>query len=146
MLTGGYRPRQAVLDAIRRADLFATLVVGADTYAVASDVHDLLVKTHPSDHGKITEIKDLVWEHLEIDRVLEVATTPGSSRVEGPPAKCRRPMWCPEGVRSWLRSKLDGPFDRLQGARVKVWVPQIGDALEERRTAGLVRVGVLQRG
>jgi BioD-like phosphotransacetylase family protein len=74
VLTGGYRPRQAVLDAIRRADLFATLV-GADTYAVASEVHDLLVKTHPSDHGKITEIKDLVWEHLEIDRVLEVATT-----------------------------------------------------------------------
>ena len=74
VLTGGYRPRQAVLDAIRRADLFATLV-GADTYAVASDVHDLLVKTHKSDHGKITEIKDLVWEHLEIDRVLEVATT-----------------------------------------------------------------------
>ena len=74
VLTGGYRPRQAVLDAIRRADLFATLV-GSDTYAVASDVHDLLVKTHPSDHGKITEIKDLVWEHLEIDRVLEVATT-----------------------------------------------------------------------
>ena len=74
VLTGGYRPRQAVLHAIRTADLFATLV-GADTYAVASDVHDLLVKTHPSDHGKITEIKDLVWEHLEIDRVLEVATT-----------------------------------------------------------------------
>ena len=74
VLTGGYRPRRAVLDAIRRADLFATLV-GADTYAVASEVHDLLVKTHPSDHGKITEIKDLVWEHLEIDRVLEVATT-----------------------------------------------------------------------
>jgi BioD-like phosphotransacetylase family protein len=74
VLTGGYRPREAVLDAIRTADLFATLV-GADTYAVASDVHDLLVKTHPSDHGKISEIKDLVWEHLEIDRVLEVAET-----------------------------------------------------------------------
>jgi hypothetical protein len=75
VLTGGYRPRQPVLDAIRRADLFATLV-GADTYAVASDVHDLLVKTHPSDAGKIEEIKDLVWEHLEIDRVLEVAEAP----------------------------------------------------------------------
>ena len=74
VLTGGYRPRQAVVEAIRKADLFATLVA-TDTYAVASDVHDLLVKTHPSDHGKITEIKDLVWEHLEIDRVLEVAET-----------------------------------------------------------------------
>ena len=74
VLTGGYRPRPSVVDAIRRADLFATLVPN-DTYTVASDVHDLLVKTHKSDHGKITEIKDLVWEHLEIDRVLEVATT-----------------------------------------------------------------------
>ena len=72
VLTGGYRPRQPVLDAIRRADLFATLVA-EDTYAVASEVHDLLVKTHPSDAGKIEEIKSLLWEHLAIDRVLEVA-------------------------------------------------------------------------
>jgi hypothetical protein len=72
VLTGGYRPRQPVLDAVRRADLFATLV-DADTYTVASDVHDLLVKTHASDTGKIEEIKALVWEHLEIDRVLGVA-------------------------------------------------------------------------
>ena len=73
VLTGGYHPRAPVLDAIRRADLFATLVE-ADTYTVASDVHDLLVKTHPSDGGKIAAIKELVWEHLAIDRVLEVAT------------------------------------------------------------------------
>ena len=55
-----------------RADLFATLVP-EDTYAVASEVHDLLVKTHPADAGKIAEIKALVWEYLFIDRVLEVA-------------------------------------------------------------------------
>jgi BioD-like phosphotransacetylase family protein len=77
VLTGGYRPRQAILDAIRRADLFASLVE-ADTYAVASGVHDLLVKTHVSDTGKIEEIKALVWEYLAIDRVLEVA---GEARV-----------------------------------------------------------------
>ncbi|HYL40501.1 MAG TPA: AAA family ATPase, partial [Candidatus Binatus sp.] len=51
VLTGGYRPAAAVLQAIRAADLFATLV-GADTYAVASDIHDLLVKTHPADREK----------------------------------------------------------------------------------------------
>ncbi len=73
VLTGGYVPRRPVLDAIRRADFFATLVE-ADTYQVASNVHDLLVKTHPADTGKIEEIKELVWEHLAIDRVLEVAT------------------------------------------------------------------------
>ena len=72
MLTGGYRPAEAVLDAIRAADLFATLVP-EDTYKVASEIHDLLVKTHPADAGKIAEIKALLWEYLFIDRVLEVA-------------------------------------------------------------------------
>ena len=72
VLTGGYRPAEAVLDAIRAADLFATLVP-EDTYKVASELHDLLVKTHQSDAGKIAEIKALLWEYLFIDRVLEVA-------------------------------------------------------------------------
>ncbi len=73
VLTGGYRPRAAVLDAIRDANLFAT-IVPEDTYAVASEIHDLLVKTHPADLEKIEEIKALVWEYLFIDRILEVAT------------------------------------------------------------------------
>ncbi len=72
VLTGGYRPRDAVIAAIRQADLFATLV-REDTYAVASEVHDLLVKTHPADREKIELIKALVAEHLDIDRILEVA-------------------------------------------------------------------------
>lgn len=73
ILTGGYRPRPAVIEAIRRADLFATLV-REDTYVVASEVHDLLVKTHPADREKIEAIKELVWAHLEIDAVLDAAT------------------------------------------------------------------------
>jgi BioD-like phosphotransacetylase family protein len=72
VLTGGYRPPASILDAIRAADLFAMLV-GEDTYQVASELHDLLVKTHPADAGKISEIKALLWEYLFIDRVLEVA-------------------------------------------------------------------------
>ena len=73
VLTGGYRPRPAVIDAIRRADLFATLVA-EDTYLVASEVHDLLVKTHAADREKIELIKALVAEHLDIDRILAAAT------------------------------------------------------------------------
>jgi len=73
VLTGGYRPRPPVLASIRRADLFATLVP-EDTYTVASEVHDLLVKTHPADVEKIELIKELVATHLDIDRILEVAT------------------------------------------------------------------------
>jgi BioD-like phosphotransacetylase family protein len=73
VLTGGYRPRKAVLDAIRATDLFAT-IVPEDTYVVASEIHDLLVKTHIADRGKIEEIKALVWEYLFIDRILEITT------------------------------------------------------------------------
>jgi BioD-like phosphotransacetylase family protein len=73
VLTGGYRPRKAVIESIRRADLFATLVPD-DTYTVASEVHDLLVKTHAADLEKIELIKELVASNLDIDRILGVAT------------------------------------------------------------------------
>ena len=73
VLTGGYRPRPAVIDAIRESGIFAT-IVKEDTYVVASEVHDLLVKTHAADKDKIAEIKALVAEHLDIDRMLSVAT------------------------------------------------------------------------
>lgn len=69
VLTGGYRPRAEVLAAVRQADLFAA-IVDDDTYTVASEVHDLMVKTHAADTGKVELIKALVWEHLEIDRML----------------------------------------------------------------------------
>ena len=73
VLTGGYRPRPSVLAAIREAGLFATLVA-EDTYSVASEVHDLLVKTHAADREKIETIKRLVAENLDVDRILAVAT------------------------------------------------------------------------
>src|SRR6478736_1911601 len=72
VLSGGYRPVERALDAIRAADLFA-MIVPEDTYQVASELHDLLIKTHPADAGKIAEIKALLWQYLFIDRVLEVA-------------------------------------------------------------------------
>ena len=72
VLTGGYRPRESVIDAIREADIFATIVPD-DTYVVASEIHDLLVKTHAADREKIELIKQLVDEHLDIGRILSVA-------------------------------------------------------------------------
>ena len=73
VLTGGYKPRTSTIEAIRRANLFAALVPD-DTYTVASEIHDLLVKTHAADKDKIAEIKALVGANLDIDRFLEVAT------------------------------------------------------------------------
>jgi BioD-like phosphotransacetylase family protein len=68
----GYRPRPAVIDEIRRADLFACFL-DEDTYRVASDVHDLLVKTHAADHGKIEMIKSIGAASLDADRMLAAA-------------------------------------------------------------------------
>ena len=72
VLTGGYEPRPEVLAAVRDAGMFAA-IVDEDTYTVASAVQGLLVKTHAADTGKIELIKALVWEHLHMDRFLEVA-------------------------------------------------------------------------
>ncbi|HET7677147.1 MAG TPA: AAA family ATPase [Candidatus Limnocylindrales bacterium] len=75
VLTGGYRPGPAALEGIRRARLFAYLVA-QDTYAAASEVHDLLVKTHPDDAEKIALTKALVAEHLEVERILDRFAAP----------------------------------------------------------------------
>jgi BioD-like phosphotransacetylase family protein len=75
VLTAGYRPSGRVLEAIRHADLF-TYAVATDTYAAASRVHDLLVKTHPADLEKIELIKSVVREHLDADRILERFAAP----------------------------------------------------------------------
>ena len=72
VLTGGYHPSGEIVAAIRDADLFATLVP-RDTYRVASDVHDLLVKTHAADREKIQLIKRLVADNLDVERLLAVA-------------------------------------------------------------------------
>jgi hypothetical protein len=68
----GYRPRPELIAEIRRADLFACFL-DEDTYMVASDVHDLLVKTHAADREKIAVIKSIVAASLDPGRMLEVA-------------------------------------------------------------------------
>jgi phosphate acetyltransferase len=70
VLTGGYEPRPRDLEQIRDAGLFCYLVEH-DTYAAASEVHDLLVKIHPADRDKIALIKRLAERHLDVDRILE---------------------------------------------------------------------------
>ena len=84
VLTGGYRPRPRDLDAIRSERLFAMLV-DEDTYEAASHVHDLLVKTHPADRGKIDLTRRLVSEHIDVDAILarfvEPAGFPGGTDV-----------------------------------------------------------------
>jgi BioD-like phosphotransacetylase family protein len=64
VLSGGFRPPDAVLDELRAAGLFC-YVVETDTYRTAQNVHDILVKTHPTDTEKIATIIDLVGGTLQ---------------------------------------------------------------------------------
>jgi BioD-like phosphotransacetylase family protein len=107
LFTGGYRPRPRELEAIRAAGMFAYLVE-ADTYAAASSVHDMLVKTHPSDRDKISEIRALVAGSFDVDGLIERLDTmrfravePSTGEGRGAPA---------------IRSRLDRLRERLGAA------------------------------
>jgi BioD-like phosphotransacetylase family protein len=63
VLTGGFRPPDPLLAQLREARLF-TYLVEKDTYRTAQDVHDILVKTHPTDTEKIATIIELVGRSL----------------------------------------------------------------------------------
>ena len=62
-----------MLESIRGSGMFA-VAVADDTYTVASELHDLLVKTHPSDAGKIELIKELVWDGLKLIPIVAAAS------------------------------------------------------------------------
>jgi len=47
------------------------LLARADSYQVASQVHDLTVKTRPDDREKISLIRDLLAEHVDVNKILK---------------------------------------------------------------------------
>ncbi len=70
LLTGGIRPKNGVLDLIRRMP-FPVLLAKEETYQVASRVHDLTVKTRPTDAEKIALIRDIIAKHVDVDRIVK---------------------------------------------------------------------------
>jgi BioD-like phosphotransacetylase family protein len=69
VLTGGFRPSDAVVADLRDAGIFAWLV-RTDTYRTAQAVDEILVKTHAADTEKISTIIELVDGALDVDRLL----------------------------------------------------------------------------
>ncbi|MFM8356934.1 MAG: phosphotransacetylase family protein [Verrucomicrobiota bacterium] len=69
ILSDAIRPSDATLKLVRT---FAcpVLLAPADSYTVASKVHDLTVKTRPNDTQKIGLIQELIAEHVDLDRIL----------------------------------------------------------------------------
>jgi BioD-like phosphotransacetylase family protein len=70
ILTGDLRPSPSVMKVIKAMPI-PVLLSPQDSYEVASRVHDLTVKTRPGDARKITLIRDLIAECVNIDKILE---------------------------------------------------------------------------
>ena len=70
VLTGGLHPGNGALRAVR-AMRIPVLLAKDDSYQVASRVHDLTVKTRPTDAEKISLIRDLVAKNVNVKKILD---------------------------------------------------------------------------
>jgi BioD-like phosphotransacetylase family protein len=70
ILTGNLRPDESVLGVIRKLP-FPVLLAGQDSYEVASRVHVMTVKTRPDDAKKISIIRNLIAQHVDVDKILK---------------------------------------------------------------------------
>jgi hypothetical protein len=70
VLTGGLRPDPSVLKAMQAMPI-PVLLAKADSYEVASKVHNLIVKTRPSDVEKISLIRDIVAKNVNVKKIID---------------------------------------------------------------------------
>jgi BioD-like phosphotransacetylase family protein len=70
VLTGGLRPSANVLKALQAMPV-AVMLAQADSYEVASSVHNLTVKTRPTDAEKISLIRDIVAKNVNLKKILQ---------------------------------------------------------------------------
>jgi len=70
VLTGGLQPGSGALRAVE-AMRIPVLLAKEDSYQVASTVHDLTVKTRPTDAQKISLIRDLVAKNVNVKKILD---------------------------------------------------------------------------
>ncbi len=70
ILTGKILPHKAVMRIISKTSI-PVIYMPEDTYSVASKLHDIIVKVHPSEKDKIRIARKLVSRYVKIDRILE---------------------------------------------------------------------------
>jgi BioD-like phosphotransacetylase family protein len=68
VLTEKIKPVNGVLRVIEKP--FPVLLAEEDSYEVASQVHNLSVKTRAGRHGKISVIRDLIATHVDVNKIL----------------------------------------------------------------------------
>ena len=70
VLTGGLRPGPSVVKALQAMPV-PVMLVKADSYQVASKVHNLTVKTRPGDAVKISLIRDIVAKSVNVKKIVQ---------------------------------------------------------------------------
>jgi BioD-like phosphotransacetylase family protein len=70
VLTGGLKPGNGLLRSLREMRI-PVLLAKDDSYQVASKVHDLTVKTRPTDVEKISVIRDIIAKNVNVKKILE---------------------------------------------------------------------------
>jgi BioD-like phosphotransacetylase family protein len=69
VLTGGLSPNETILKALQTLPI-PVLLAKADSYQVASRVHNLTVKTRPTDAEKISLIRNLVAQNVNVKKII----------------------------------------------------------------------------
>ena len=70
ILAGSVSPPPRVIEMLAQADIPA-VASALESFAVASSIHSMTVKTLPGDVEKIDRIQSLIERHVQIDRLLE---------------------------------------------------------------------------
>lgn len=77
VLSGDLTPSTPVLELLKHSDL-PVIASRHDSYAVASGIHSMTVKTLPGDVEKIDKIQTMIEKHVEVDRLLGKLVIPGT--------------------------------------------------------------------
>jgi len=70
VLSGGNIPEQGIMDALNKAGI-PVLLAKADTYDVATTIHDLTVKIRPRDTAKVANAVKLIKDNVDLNTILK---------------------------------------------------------------------------
>ena len=70
ILTGNLIPHKRIISLVEQARI-PVLLAKADTYSVASRVHDLMIKIRPQDKEKIDAVRRISKKYIELNKILE---------------------------------------------------------------------------
>ena len=70
VLTCGITPEPKIMDLLEKANI-PVLLAKADTYDVATCVHDITVKIRPCDKDKIDAVEKLIKENIDFKKILK---------------------------------------------------------------------------